>query len=44
MKTVRAMNPYTRARVESTILRLRERRERLEREQKAKEIEKKVEA
>ena len=32
MRATRAMNPYTRARVESTLLRLRERRERLEKE------------
>jgi hypothetical protein len=44
MKTVRAMNPYTRARMESTLLRIRGMREKLEREQKAKETDKKVEA
>ena len=41
---MRRMNPYTKARTESALLRLKERRERLEREQRAKEIEKKVEA
>jgi hypothetical protein len=32
MRTTRAMNPYTKARMESALLRLRERRERLEKE------------
>ena len=41
---MRRMNPYTKARTESAMLRLKERRERLEREKRAKEIEKKVEA
>lgn len=32
MRTTRAMNPYTKVRMESALLRLRERRERLEKE------------
>ena len=37
MKVVKAMNPYTKARMESALLRIREMREKLEREQKEKE-------
>ena len=41
---MKRMNPYTKARMESALLRLKERRERLEREQKETETNKKVEA